>query len=400
VHTNKYFKPSATSAIPSDDEKASILYHMELAYDQSRWRLSDDFDSRGAFDKALRRVDMTSSPGWPYCKEKPTNGEWLRHDGISCCPVQLGRLWYDTQLVLAGKYDNYLKTFVKSEPHKKSKVEEGRWRLIMAAALPVQMAWHMLFDEHNDVEIRKAYYIPSQQGMKLPGGHWKLYRDQWLSSGYNCGLDKSAWDWTAPYWALQLDLEFRYRMGRGRRMADWRSIAETLYHQMFNNPTIILSDGALWRQTVPGIMKSGCVTTISTNSHMQVMLHLLACWTQGVSIYPFPVACGDDTLQTLAQSGDVSAYTKYGVVVKQASEGLEFVGHDFLETGPWPVCMDKHVKKLTYVSDEILPQYLDSMARMYVHTPYYEIWETLAAELHDGLPLSREAYLHWYDVET
>lgn len=398
MHTNRYFKQSATSAIPSDHEKDAILYHMELAYDQSRWTLPDDFMSRDGFERSLKRVDMTSSPGWPYCKEKPTNGEWLRHNGLECDRIQVERLWYDTQTVLNGKWDNYLKTFVKGEPHKRTKVDEGRWRLIMAASLPVQMAWHMLFDYMNDVEIKKAYYIPSQQGLKLPGGHWKLYRQQWLHAGYDCGLDKSAWDWTAPYWALKLDLEFRFRMGRGRRMAEWRNIAETLFSQMFVNPVVILSDGSLWQQTVPGIMKSGCVTTISSNSHMQVMLHLLACWDSGVSIHPFPVACGDDTLQTLAQSSNLEAYTKYGVVVKQASSGLEFVGHDFLETGPWPVYMDKHIKKLGYVAEEILPQYLDSMARMYVHTPFFEVWQELAERLVDGLPLSKQAYLYWYDV--
>jgi len=372
---------------------------MEQAYQPARWELPEDFLSREAFDRAIKRVDMTSSPGYPYCRESPRNGDWLEYNGVECSGAKLERLWFDTQLVLSGSWENYLKAFVKSEPHKLSKVEEGRWRLIMAASLPVQMAWHMLFDYQNDVEIKKAYYIPSQQGLKLPGGHWKLYREQWLTAGYNCGLDKSAWDWTAPYWALKLDLEFRYRMGRGRSMADWRVIAEVLYHQMFNDPTIILSDGTLWRQTVPGIMKSGCVTTISTNSHMQVMLHLLACWEVGVSIHPLPVACGDDTLQTLAQSSDLHAYTKYGVVVKQASEGLEFVGHDFLETGPQPVYMFKHIKKLGFVTDEILPQYLDSMARMYVHTPHFEVWQELAEKLAGGLPLSKYAYEHWYDVE-
>lgn len=399
MHTNKYFKQSATSAVPTDMEQSSILYHMEQAYEQARWALPDDFDSIEAFERALTRVDMTSSPGYPYCREAPTNGEWLGWNGIECDAFRQRRLWYDTCTVLQGKYDMYLKSFVKLEPHKISKVEEHRWRLIMAAPLPVQMAWHMLFDYQNDCEIKKAYYIPSQQGLKLPGGHWKLYRQQWINSGYDCGLDKSAWDWTAPYWALMLDLDFRTRMGRGRRKADWRAIAEILYDQMFYRPVIMLSDGTLWQQTVGGIMKSGCVTTISTNSHIQVMIHLLACWDVGVSIWPLPVACGDDTLQTQLQSSNLDAYRKYGVCVKQASAGLEFVGHDFLETGPWPVYMPKHVKKLLYVSDDILPQYLDSMARMYVHTPFYDMWETLAERLVGGLPLSKEAYLYWYDFE-
>lgn len=352
---------------------------MEKAYAPVRWRLPDDYLSREAFEDAVGRLDMTSSPGIPYLREAPTNREWLGWNGVTCDPYKLDRLWHDVQLVIDKKFETILRVFIKQEPHKNAKIAEKRWRLIMAASLPVQIVWHMLFDYMNDAEISNAYFIPSQQGINLVGGGWKQYTNQWESKGLDWGLDKSAWDWTAPYWCMELDLEFRRRMGNGRFMAEWTDLARHLYSQMFEDPKLVLSDGTVWQQCVPGIMKSGCVNTISINSHCQVFMHLLYCFEMNVDIYPLCVACGDDTLQHPKHCGDIKFYDKYGVIVKSASESREFVGHEFTRDGPHPLYMSKHMKKVRYVSEENLGQYFDSMARMYVHTRYFDIWEDLAS---------------------
>nr|WKV33698.1 MAG: RNA-dependent RNA polymerase [Riboviria sp.] len=314
---------------------------------------------------------MTSSPGLPYCREATTNRDWLEWNGVSCSNFKLDRLWHDVQSVLAGRWEHLIRVFVKQEPHKKAKVVEKRWRLIMASSLSVQLVWHMLFSYQNDLEIKNAYHIPSQQGVVLVNGGWKRYRQQWLAKGLTCGLDKSAWDWTCASWLLDADLEFRFRSGSGRRMIEWRQLAREMYDRMFVDPVLVLSNGTMWRQVVPGVMKSGCVNTISTNSHCQVFVHFLTCFEQGISPFPVCVACGDDTLQAAEHCADISVYHKFGVKVKSASDDMEFVGHEITSHGPHPLYMAKHVKKLRYVSEEILPQYFDAMARMYVHTRYF-----------------------------
>jgi len=134
---------------------------MEKEYQPVRWRLPDDFDSQEAMLRAVRRLDMTSSPGIPYMREASTNGAWLGWNGVSCSQVRLDRLWYDVQRFLDGSFEQFIRVFIKSEPHKEAKASEGRWRLIMACALPVQIVWHMLFDEMNDKEIARSYEIPS-----------------------------------------------------------------------------------------------------------------------------------------------------------------------------------------------------------------------------------------------
>lgn len=392
-----YFRPSTDSEIsPSSQLQQKILYQAEQIYRPVVWVLRDDFDSYDAFILAVRGLDKTSSPGHPYTKQAPTTGIWLKWNGIEADYTRLQQLWIDVQMVMTGEYNSILRTFIKQEPHKIRKVQENRHRLIIASPLCVQVAWHMMFDAMNDLEIQECYNIPSQQGLVLTGGGWKQFTQQWKSKGLTAGLDISAWDWTAPRWALAMDLEFRKRMGRGHRLEEWHTISSRLYHQMFDNPTIITSGGQLFKQVVPGIMKSGCVNTISTNSHCQIFIHLAVCHHRGVSIHPVPVACGDDTLQHLAHTEDLTTYRKMGLQIKFVSETTEFVGHEF-KPEPHPCYWLKHIFKLHYVEDEHLPTYLDAMARMYCHTDYYWFWNDVALDLGCPLQHSRTAYKYWYD---
>lgn len=399
LHTNDYFKWSAEKPKPQQDLIEHALYQAERAYGRFvRWELPDDWFSHDRFMDAVNRLDMTSSPGIPYCREATSNRTWLGFNGLICDPFKLERLWQDVLRVKRGEWEHLIRVFVKQEPHKNAKAVEGRWRLIMASSLCVQVVWHMLFDFQNDLEIQYAYHIPSQQGIVLTGGGWARYRQQWEHRGLTQGLDKSAWDWTCSKWLLDMDLQFRFRCGSGGDMGNWFKLASEMYDRMFVDPILVLSDGTMWKQVVPGVMKSGCVNTISTNSHCQVFVHFMVAKVQGIDPNPVCVACGDDTLQHPDHVTDIARYEQFGVRVKSASDAMEFVGHEFVRQGPQPLYMAKHVKRVRYVTDDILPQYFDAMARMYVHTRYFEIWKQLAARCGCSLPMSKEAYLHWYDV--
>lgn len=397
VHS-QYHKRTVGLETPQRFELDRVLNIMEKAYERTVWHLQEDFLSRAGFERALSRLDRKSSPGWPYMRRSPTNGEWLGFNGVWYDPVQVEQLWIDVQWRIRHHPPWYLRVFIKQEPHNPKKVQENRWRLIMASPLDVQVLWHMLFDEQNDKEIEFAYFIPSQQGLVLPNGGWKQFYRLWRSRGYDSGLDKSAWDWTAPGFLLDLDLEFRYRMCRGKQKEAWFSLARRLYDQMFHHSVLMLSDGRLYKQLHPGIMKSGCVNTISTNSHMQVMVHILACSRAGIHYEPLPVCCGDDTLQRSDQTADLEHYAAFGAVIKSASEKVEFVGHEFTDEGPRPLYFEKHLMKFHYVKDELLPEYIDAMARMYCKDPMFSFWEDMADELDVKLK-SVEYYQFWYDYD-
>lgn len=374
---------------------------MEEEYRPVVWRLPNSWMSREAFERSVMAVEMTSSPGLPYMREATTNGQWLKWDGVSCDQYQLDRLWHDVQLVFADEWEHLLRVFIKQEPHKLQKCEQRRWRLIMASSLSVQVAWHMTFGYLNDLEIDRAYEIPSQHGLQIVGGNWKTFYNQWTNSGHVCGLDKQAWDWTMPYWAIELDLEFRFRLGRGGKMGEWHSVAKMLYRHMFVDPIIVLSDGSMFKQTVPGIMKSGCVNTISTNGHGQGFIHILVCTRNNVNPLPLPKSCGDDTLQREDQLVSFDEYAQFGVRVKSVSTTIEFIGKEWRLSGPRPLYMGKHLVKVCYVKDENMDQYLDGMAREYCHVDdCYRFWEQLAENMGKDLPMSQSYYRFWYDFET
>lgn len=397
IHAEKYFRPMTTAVKPDLEQREYVLGVMEEWYKPCIWQLPDDFLSRDRFLGVLRRLDFSSSPGYPYCREKQTIGEWLGFDGFFLFDeTQVEILWHDVNLAIGGQSKLIQRVFIKPEPHKKAKAEEGRWRLIMSFPLNHQVLWHMLFDFMNDLEIRHATEIPSQQGIQLFGGAWKGHLRRWKQAGYDTGLDKSAWDWTFMYWLLEWDLQFRYRMGRGRMMEEWWRLAEQEWSLAFGQGSLfITTKGFLLRQEVPGIMKSGSVVTISTNSHAQAMLHILVCRDECTDPEPFPACCGDDTLQRLDQAS-VLGYRKYGAIVKSASDGLEFVGHEFTDLGPQPLYMEKHFNRFIHIDEKYLPEYLDAMSRLYVKTPYFGVWSALADIFGCSVP-SRQKLLNFYD---
>lgn len=349
--------------------------------------------------EAVKNLEWKSSPGWPYMKEAPTIGDWLDFNGVHCDELKLQRLWYDVGKVLEDSFETVLRAFIKQEPHKVTKLVEGRERLIMSTPLPVQVVWVMMFSSLNNLESDKVWQIPGKQGMTLYGGAWKLYHRNWVRRGLTYGLDKSGWDWTAPHWSLKLDLELRRRLGRGSRISEWYEIASRLYRNVFENPLIVFSNGLVLRQVVPGIMKSGLYNTISTNGHCQLFVHIAVCLRAGISIYPLPDTLGDDTLQHERHTHDLDLYRDFGVQIKAVSETIEFAGHNFTEFGPIPNYFMKHLVKARTVPDDGLVEYLDSMARMYVHErEIFDFWDQLAHRLGHSLPLSYESYKHWYDI--
>lgn len=360
----------------------------------------DGFDSYENYIKCLNNLDFTSSPGYPHNLYRSTIGEWLGYDGLTFNEMQVNQLWLEVQSLFED-IDCYWRVFIKQEPHKQEKIEEGRLRLIICAPLHVQVLWQMMFSEMNSNEIANAYNIPSQQGIILCYGGWKHYLDQWAKNGTTCGADKRAWDWTVPGWMLKLDLEFRTRMIRGsdRSKRLWTHASAKLYEDSFKTTKLLFSDGQVYQQQNWGIMKSGCVNTISTNSHCQVFLHILYCLDTGTAIEPMVRALGDDTLQHEKHLVDLSVYEKYGVKIKSVSTTIEFAGNEFKQVGPQPMYLYKHLYNLYYIEDDVLEETLDSYQRLYCHCDEgWDILEVLITSLGLGhLYPSRRYYQRWYD---
>lgn len=384
---------------PPDSWKIIILNIMEEEYRGCAVSV-DHFDTRDHFEKCLRNLDCTSSPGHPFMGEKPTIGEWLGFDGISFDVNQVEKLWLMViELLEVNEIDCMWRVFIKQEPHKHHKMAQHRYRLIMCPPLHVQVLWQMIFAEQNAIEIDMAYEIPSQQGLIMPYGNWQVFYSQWKAQGVTCGTDAVAWDWNLPGWVFQMDLEFRERQTRGFRTNDWLEQAAKLYRNAFRDAKLLFSDGSVWQQEHWGIMKSGCVNTISTNSHGGVIYHVLYCLDTGASLYPMPKCVGDDKLVSQEHTLNLEVYEKYGNLIKSVSDTCEFVGHEFCDSGPRPMYIGKHVFNFLHVKPEILEDMLISYLQMNaLNDEGWNFWYFVACKLNlANKVLSRRYYQAWYN---
>lgn len=387
---------------PSEEWKEDILYEMEDRYRSCVIQVGDIVNYKN-FMKAVSGLDNTSSPGYPFMYESPTIGEWLGFNGVTYDNIQIAKLWYMVRdLVEMETYDDCLwRCFIKQEPHKPHKIKSKRYRLIMCPPLHLQVLWQLVFAEQNAKQIDQAFHIPSQQGLSLPYGRWKLFNDQWTQKGLSSGTDATAWDWNFPGWMILLDLEFRKRLIRGN-VDEWYSLASKLYKNAFKDCKIIFSDGTVMQQLYWGVMKSGCVNTISSNSHGGGFYHCLYCFEENIPLEPFPIAVGDDSLKHPEHCKNIHIYEKYGMLVKSVSDTKEFVGHEFHDSGPRPMYMLKHIYNLLYQKDDLVEQVLDAYLRLNANFDYgYDFWRSIARELDLDVALpSRNYYKNWYNSPT
>lgn len=364
---------------------------MERAY-AGMPRTPADWASRARFEMELRELDMKSSPGWPYMRTNPTIGGWLGWDGIS--EFDRGRvemLWIDVQNVLHGDYEHWFRVFVKDEPHKRKKINERKWRLIIASSLPVQMVWRLCFRHQNDWLNERPYEVPSAHGLVFPHGGWRRFKAMVRTQRLEWSRDISAWDVNMPGWVARANLALRLRWGGP---ADWKECVERLYDDAFHSSRLLFSKGFVLRQTYWGFMKSGLYNTIADNSLGMVVMHVVASFRSGLPVGKIK-ATGDDVLQSEMSDEYIRQLERLGCKVKEVERSADFMGTDFSEA-PVPKYFAKHIVNVCYQSDENMESVLDSYLRLYVYSPLYPLWEELAQEL--GVRVySRAFYLFWYD---
>lgn len=366
---------------------------MESMYAPTQTSLRPDWATRARFEELVRTLDNSSSPGWPYMREAPTIGKWLgvSPDGTPD-PVQVERLWYDVGQVLAGQYEHIFRVFIKDEPHKISKIEAGKYRLIVASSLPMQMVWKMCLEEQND-ELNKPYRTPSAHGLAFCYGGWRRFMAACSTRGIKYSRDISAWDVNAPGWVFDVTKEVRKRLFR---VVDntWLRTMDMLYEDAFADSKLMFSAGVVVQQQFRGFMKSGLLVTISDNSLAMVAMHTLACLRSGMRIGAI-MATGDDVVQSLVSDDYLQRLEESGCRVKEVLHKLEFMGTDFTSGKPEPLYFSKHVVTLP-LKREVLEQTLDAYARLYVHSDKYRFWQAVAARL--GVTLrSQHYYRFWYD---
>lgn len=313
-----------------------------------------------------------------------TVGEVLGFDGIKYDEKRVNILRNilraKIRKILRGEeHADPIKIFVKPEPHKYGKLDEGRVRLIMAVSFEDSMLDRILYSEILANAINKWEETPVKIGYSPLGGQYQV-----LAAAFPQGslsIDKQGWDFTVPEWLVVMWEKFL----RDRVYACpewWKTIHQARFVALYGSECRYqFKDCDHATQKVKGIMKSGCFNTILLNSVGQHILAELA-WSRSGN-QPKRIWClGDDTVEE--DPDDREAYLaemrKLGFTLKDAvfNEFVEFCGFVVNTRGVVPAYWKKHlfllfreggphwlekleVYRFLYAYDDCMMDFLDSL---------------------------------------
>lgn len=317
---------------------------LRVEYQPVRWSIPEDFMSYEHFRRVVFDMDMSSTPGYPYQLAYPTIGDFLGYRGDGTFDENILRQqWLLTLERVRNRECDPIRLFIKQEPHKLSKVEKQSWRLISAVSVMDQIIDHMLFDPMNKRMVDEFLSIVPQIG-------WAPLYLGWANMpATGIAMDKSGWDWSVRPWLCEEVLELRCALCENLT-TEWKELAQWRYKCLFDQPIFVTSSGHFLRQKEPGVMKSGCVNTISDNSIMQDILNKVVEVETGLSS-AWMKTMGDDTLQS--DPGDVDTYLqslKKYCIVKEVKNRVEFAGFDFQFDRIEPLYFNKHCWNLLHAN--------------------------------------------------
>lgn len=355
---------------PTDKEMDLILDDVERVYGVTRvlWHGVEEVDD-DLMAEFISKLDRDASPGYPWKDEAPTNevlfGLDAAHLPHNYTNVMRVKESVNARLRVLRKgvveADN-INVFIKQEPHKIKKVDDGAWRLIQGVGLTDNLVDRLIFTHWFEALIEKHRSVPSKPGWApIKGGF------RWLANQFRRPMmaDKSGWDWTVQEWHVDFLKRFIPRMIVG--------VPEVLVNSridaLFKECKWQLADTVIV-QNAMGVQKSGCFGTIAFNSLWQFAVHALVCRRLGWSLERLGgFAClGDDTLQECVPN--VPAYesevAKTGAIVKTSEIAdlvnpiSEFAGFKFDKDTCLPAYGAKHAYTLYHVSESEAPETLAS----------------------------------------
>lgn len=319
----------------------------------------DDFMSFDHYLRVLVGMEWDSSPGFPYLYEHPHNRSFFGVvDGIPRVERVL-YVWKIIQQRLLDRDSDPIRLFIKPEPHTKKKLKAEKYRLISSVSVVDQIIDQMIFGFQNEAFLKNNHYTPVRVGWGWIKGGWRSVQRAGMIA-----CDKSSWDWSVSSWLVDIELEVRSRLLLGEQQY-WRELAEFRYHELFVKNEFMTSGGVVFRVKEPGLMKSGCVNTIVSNSIMQVVLHARVSLELGERVYGI-WAMGDDTIQIMPPFLEEYAklMSRY-CILKQVSADSEFAGFrwdgGFIE----PLYPGKHAYNILHVAEKDLENFSLSYNLLY-----------------------------------
>lgn len=338
------------------------------------------------FEQALYDLDPKASVGLSYLTRQGSDiGTALGWDPMlrSYNPSRVAMFKAAVRDRLANpEQADPILVFVKPEPHKRAKLEQGRLRLISAVSVVDTMTDRVMFGWLQRVVLKTVGMTPVMVG-------WSPYRGGYLdlTARYHgldalC-IDKSSWDWTVKGWLLIMSLDVIRRMAVDAP-AWWHDWLDRRWTMLFRDAVYGFKTGERIKQPGWGVMKSGCYLTIVLNSLCQTILHAIVSRKMNMDPEWTLFRCmGDDTIQKPV--ADLETYVEklreLGAIVKDHCQGpmIEFCGHNMVGLYLRPVYTSKHIFKLMFADPAVLPQML--LAYHLVYAMDQPIWEWMRLEL-------------------
>lgn len=372
------------------------------------WEPELDFEL--AFYDALEDLDPDSTPG--YCQfalHGTTIGQIFGYDpdakdymnptgftdgvmveAFKSYVLERMRILSDTDQLI---YDP-IKVFIKREPHKTRKLQEGRLRLISAVSMVDTMIDRILFREFfawlKDVKSWPCFYgyTPVVGGYRTPR---KMFAKRKVLS-----TDKQCWDWTVQEWVLMAIYHFirlKAIFADDEDEKIWTRLALKRFQALYRHAVFQFADGHKIAQKQWGIQKSGCYGTLAFNSLGQWFLELYADPDFGRNTPSMFV--GDDVIRSLPRM-DLEEYRKKlqdgGCIVKDLEvsgedESFEFCGFTYhRDRMPTPAYRQKHNFLLAHCKLGMEAETLQSYQLLYAFDPFIrKIQKALLVYHPDGL---------------
>lgn len=300
--------------------------------------------SRDSVRLLFSKMKRQSGPGHPWVGLAPTKGAIIDNHSEMLIDAVLdtlrawtsepeGQLPEDAVDLIRGGYSAPMRVFVKAEPHGLDKVAQKRWRIIVMVPIHIVLAEMLIFGTQNEEEINHWDSIPSKPGLGLADdAHIRSILEEVKTKGVNgvAEADVSGYDFSLCDQFFQYDARRRVRLA-GAEEGSLFSRAVYNAHHVLNRAVFALSDGKMYAQLKPGVMKSGRYVTSSTNSFIRVLL------AHGIGAR-WCIAMGDDSLEDPVLEA-AAKYKKLGVNVKFytiCDDAFEFCSHTFTDGVAYP----------------------------------------------------------------
>jgi hypothetical protein len=315
----------------------------------------------------LQYIKRDASPGVPLSLLAQSNGQVIDLLGMELVEATLDRieslchpnLFKDNGMTAfdAVEFDlcDPIRLFIKNEPHLKSKIDEGRLRLIMSVSLMDKLVEMFFFQHQNKAEIAEWYKIPFKPGMGFTSEMNSSVYDRLAKQDFKtlAAADISGWDWSVKDHNLYWDVEYRLR--RQNPAKSWYNFGARNRTFCMANSLFQLSNGELYIHP-PGIMPSGTSLTSSSNSHMRSFVarnvQLMDLTLEQIASAPrtFADANGDDCIERKTVNA-IDKYTRLGFRCKMYEDirdSFEFCSHIYTLSGAYPLNIIKETMNLLH----------------------------------------------------